>query len=425
MKLLVKTGFYYILLSIVIVLLSAFVCYFIVDEEVTYSNNDLLLSHKNIVENYLRANDTAALSLMAQRNEGQVKKISRSEAKRKEKTFFSDTLVFDKNENEFISNRLITGVVTVGNENYEIKIWRDTFEFIELIEDWGYFLVVILILLFLISILINFWGSKKLWHSFYAAIENLKSFNANDNKIPQFEATNINEFSVLNESLKNMMSKMVVDFNSQKRFTENASHEIQTPLAVIKFKVDLLIQSENLKKEEIALIIDIDDACSQLIRLNKSLLLLTKIENRQFKTIQNVSVEKIIESSLLLFEEGVKASKINLIKHIDADFLININSDLCVVLVNNLIQNAIRHNNIGGSIIIVMKEDRLSIFNSAKQGKIQVDSLFGRFQKKSANRLSVGLGLSIAKEIAEVSDLNLEYDYCNDMHSFTLRRNEK
>jgi len=84
------------------------------------------------------------------------------------------------------------------------------------------------------------------------------------------------------------------DYNSQKRFSENASHEIQTPLAVIKSKVDLLIQSDNLKDYEMKLIAGIDDACSKLISLNKSLLLLTKIENRQFKTAEKVSIEKLL-----------------------------------------------------------------------------------------------------------------------------------
>ncbi|MFM9989245.1 sensor histidine kinase, partial [Flavobacterium sp.] len=135
----------------------------------------------------------------------------------------------------------------------------------------------------------------------------------------------------------------------------------------------------------------------------------------------NVSVVKIINQSLLLFEEHIKANKIVVIKNIEEDFFINMNADLCLVLINNLFQNAIRHNVENGSIFIFIKGNSLSIHNTGKEEPLNIALLFKRFQKNSTSNLSTGLGLAIANEIAEVSDLYLKYKFINNKHRFTLK----
>jgi signal transduction histidine kinase len=417
MKLLAKTSLYYFLLSIPILILSGFICYYIITKEVKDSNNELLLNRKELIEKYLKEKNTVLLQLIIQSKEAQIKKAVFDKSAQ---NVFSDTLIFDKNENELAPNRLLTSYVNIDNSNYQIKIWRSTLEFDELFKGIFTSLIVLLLLLFLSYLIINFWISKTLWKQFYNTVSNLKNFRTSTNEIPNFGKTSIKEFKDLNSSLSGMMEKMITDYNGQKKFTENASHEIQTPLAVIKSKVDLLIQSENLKANEVELIIAIDDACSKLIRMNKSLLLLTKIENRQFKTTTKVSIETMIDQSLLLFEEHIQANKINVIKNIQEDFLINMNGDLCLVLINNLFQNAIRHNIEEGSIVINITHNCLTIENTGKVEPINMVLLFKRFQKNSNSQLSTGLGLAIANEIAEVSGLTLQYMFINNNHRFSL-----
>ena len=351
MKLIAKTSLYYLLLSIPILILSGVVGYYVIAREVNTSNDELLLSRKVQIEKYIKNNDSIDLLLISKSNEAKIEKVSFSNFKDGSTIQYSDTIILNSVENEMEVNRMLTSIIKVKDENYQIKIWRSTLEFDELIEGIFYLLAVILFFLFLISVLINIWVSKTLWLPFYKTIQNLKSFRASQNEIPNFKKTSITEFEVLNNSLHQMMDKMITDYNSQKKFTENASHEIQTPLAVIKSKIDLLIQSENLKEQDVDLIASIDDACSKLSRLNKSLLLLTKIENRQFKNTDEISITKIIDQSLLLFEEQINASSINVLKEVQSDFLININPDLGLILINNLIQNGIRHNREAGFLI--------------------------------------------------------------------------
>lgn len=425
MKLLSKTSLYYLFFSVPILILSGFICYYVITREVKESNDELLLNRKKQIEEYLKANDSIAVQFIVNSKEAEIEKVNAATLKNGAKIVLSDTLILDKSEDEMAPHRMITSVVNVGKVNYQIKMWRGTLEFQELIEGILSLLFVILFFLFVISLLINFWVSKTLWKPFNTAVNSLKHFRASDNLIPDFEKTSIKEFATLNVSLRAMMDKMISDYNSQKRFTENASHEIQTPLAVIKSKIDILIQSENLQDYELKLIAGIDDACAKLTRLNQSLLLLTKIENRQFKTAVNVSVEKTIDNSLQLFDEHIKDKNIHVVKNKQEDFPININPDLCLVLINNLLQNAIRHNIEEGAIIININHNSLEIINSGNEAALDTALLFERFQKKSNSNQSMGLGMAIAKEIAEVSGLKLTYSYSDNKHCFSLSISEK
>lgn len=419
MKLLAKTSLYYLIFSIPILILSGYVCFHIITREVRQSNNELLLNRKELIENYLKENDTISLKIITKSSEATIKKIAEINAKEIAAPIFSDTLIYDKKENELAENRLVSSVFKVGNTNYSIKIWRSTLEYNELFRGIFTSLVILLILLFVTYLIINFWISKTVWKPFYQTVSNLKKFRASDNVIPRLANTSVTEFDELNLSLNVMMQKMIVDFNSQKKFTENASHEIQTPLAVIKSKIDLLIQSENLKENEVKLIVAIDYACSKIIRLNKTFLLLTKIENRQFNTTEKVSFENTVDNSLVFFEEHIQANKIEIIKNIESDFCVLMNADLCLVLVNNLLQNAIRHNINSGNIEIYIAKNKIIISNLGVDYPID-SQLFERFHKNSTSQESLGLGLSIVKEIAEVSGLVFNYKFTNCKHCFIL-----
>ena len=421
MKLLAKTSLYYLILSIPILILSGFICFHIITREVCESNNELLLNRKELIENYLKEDDTIFLKIITKSSEATIKKMDKINALKTPALIFSDTLIFDKKENKLAENRLLSSVFKVGNANYSIKIWRSTLEYNELFRGIFTSLVVLLILLFVTYLIINFWISKTVWKPFYQTVSNLKKFRASDNVIPHFTNTSVTEFDELNLSLDIMMRKMIVDFNSQKKFTENASHEIQTPLAVIKSKIDLLIQSENLKENDVKLIIAIDDACSKIIRLNKSFLLLTKIENRQFNVTEKVSFENTVDNSLVFFEEHIQANKIEVIKNIESDFCVLMNADLCLVLVNNLLQNAIRHNINSGNIEIFITNKEIIISNLGDDSPID-SQLFERFHKNSTSQESLGLGLSIVKEIADVSGLGFNYKHTNGKHCFILTK---
>ncbi len=417
MKLLAKTSLYYLLLSIPVLVIAGWVCYVMITAEVRDSNNELLIKRKSQVERYIESNDTVSLHMISAGGEGWITAVEES---LETKPVFSDTLIFDSAEQELASNRMLSASAKINNKSYTIRLWRSTLEFDELIEGIITSLIFIFIFLFLIFFLINWLVSRSLWKPFYKTIESLQSFRASDKVKTELALAKTKEFRDLNLSVNAMMDKMIADFKSQKEFTENASHEMQTPLAVIKAKIELLIQSEKLGEKETDLILGIEEACSKLARLNKSLLLLTKIENRQFVAQADVSLNKIIDEALSQYEEYLDAKKIELIKIFETEKYLHINHDLCEVLINNLIQNAIRHNIQNGSIEICLNNKQLSIINSGESKALNEIQIFDRFQKNNSSAESLGLGLAIAKEIAEGSGLSLKYHFVSDKHSFIL-----
>ena len=417
MKLLVKTSLYYLVLSIPVLLIAGMVSYYMITSEVRDSSNELLLKRKTEIEKLLAQEDTVSLNMIIQSGEAI---ISPFKGNLNPKNVFSDTLIYDQNEKESAANRMLTAEIQTSYGNYRVKVWRSTLEFAELFQGILTASFIILGFLFAIFFSINLWVSHKQWKPFYHILSALQNFSPGQGTKPELASSSIKEFSDLNKSVSSMMDKMIADFKSQKQFTENAAHEMQTPLAVIKSKIDLLIQSDKLGKDETDLILSIEDATSKLARLNKALLLLTRIGNRQFVAEADVSLNKTVGDSLTLLDEYIQEKKITVSKHFAEDIKVTINPDLCFVMVNNLLQNAVRHNTLNGHIEIRLDRGRLMISNTGQSFPLDQTKLFNRFQKNSLLAESLGLGLAIAKEIADTSNISLKYSYSQDMHNFVL-----
>ena len=296
MKLFAKTSLFYLLAGIPVLAIAGFVCYWMISTEVQERNREELDKQRELIEEYLQEGDTTAVKYFINSGETSIEKINQEQ--NAQKSVFGDTLIYNAEEREYDLSHFLSCVIQTEENDFKVRIWRKTLETDEFMEGLFAALFIIVFFLFLIFFLINWWISNTLWKPFYKTVETLQSFRASDTKKPLLQTTTVKEFAELNKSADAMMDKMIVDFNSQKQFTENASHEMQTPLAVIRAKIDLLIQSEKLGQKESDLILSIDAACAKLGRLNKSLLLLTKIENRQFKLVEQVSLNKVIAAKI-------------------------------------------------------------------------------------------------------------------------------
>ncbi len=417
MKLLVKTSLYYLIFGIPVLLIAAVVGYFMLATAVKGNNHDLLKLRKKQIEKQLNKNDSTAFQSNIFYDEVIITPTTISG---KTKNIYSDTLMVDPEDGDTDLKAMLTTIIKTKHGNYLVKIWLSTVDNDELVSTILTWLAIILVLIFIVFFYINWYVSRTLWKPFYRIVEVLNSFRSSDKEKPELQNSSITEFKELNNSVNGMMEKMMSDFNNQKQFTENASHEMQTPLAIIKNKIELLIQSENLSKAESEIISSVDNAADKLSRLNKSLLLLSKIENRQFNQEDNISLNEIIEESLIQFEDLIAEKNITVKKNIRESVTLRINPDLCMVLVNNLLQNAIRHNIQNGVIEINLNEKEFSISNSGLPLAVERNKIFERFQKNPASVESTGLGLSIAKEIAEASRLSLKYHFESEKHFFII-----
>jgi signal transduction histidine kinase len=257
-----------------------------------------------------------------------------------------------------------------------------------------------------------------LWQPFYSIMRELKLFSITDAKIIPRLDTSIDEFKELNQAVLAMTAKAKHDYTDLKSFTENASHELLTPIAVINSKLDTLIQTENFSEQQSKLLNDLYGAVSRLNRLNQSLLLLVKIENRLLHEQQKINLRTVAEELIVQFEEIFQDKELKLTYKLD-DKEIYANRYLIEILLSNLINNAIRHNHKGGKIDINLTSRSLTIRNTGEGVPLLEDKIFTRFHKSSGSEGS-GLGLTISRQICENFNFTLNYNFGQGMHGFVV-----
>jgi signal transduction histidine kinase len=422
MKLLTRTSRYYIFYTIPVILFSAIFIYFFLLNEIGESNDAILSTRVKVIENYIAKGNSNALNVFEVNNEVYIKEIEKG---RIIQQMIKDTLMYSDIEKEYISNKIMEVSAIVNGQNYQIKVWKSTIEYDELMEVVSVVFTLLLLLLFLVTVYINSKVSKLIWEPFKDTLDYIKDFSVHTADYKKLEPSEIAEFSELNSSINQMTSKMSADYKNQKKFTENASHEFQTPLAIIKGKIDVLLQENTLKEEAMTLLIAIEEAASRLSRINKSLLLLSKIENQQYEKTDTVALLPLLEKIKALNEDFILDKNIAFFDEATEELDFKINSELCFILINNLIQNAIRHNVKDGKITITIKNKTLIISNTGILEALNEVSIFERFEKKSSNVNSIGLGLAIVKEIAEANSIEVVYQYENNRHAFSLNQFKK
>ena len=275
------------------------------------------------------------------------------------------------------------------------------------------------LVMLIISLLLNRILLRRLWQPFYDTIAAMRSYKLGKVKEVSLPQTPIEEFAFLNENLKDTIQKAEEEYRVLKEFTENASHELQTPLAIIRSKLDLIIQREDLSEAQSEEMKEIYAEVKKLSRLSGSLLLLAKIENQQFEQVSVINLKERIEKKVQQFQELWKNNEINLNSHLQ-EAGIRANGDLTDILLNNLLSNASRHNIKGGSIDIHLQAHQLTVSNTGSTKVLNSQRVFRRFYKEETNSQHNGLGLSIIKQICEQSQIQIDYSYKNGKHVFQL-----
>jgi signal transduction histidine kinase len=281
------------------------------------------------------------------------------------------------------------------------------------------FLVMIIILLIGI-ICISKMTAVKIWKPFYNTLNQIQGFELDKNKTPSFIASDVDEFNQLNKSLSKLIEKNISVYQSQREFVENAAHELQTPLALFQTKIDSLLQLE-LNEEQSHLVDSLSKDVSRLNRLNKNLLLLSKIDNESFLEKSSVVLNDYIEKHLDFFTEQAKAKNISITTEFSSNLVIHGNPALTEVLINNLFLNAIRHNEKNGKIIIKIESNQLIFLNTGEQTPLAIEKLFNRFSKVNPSSQGNGLGLAIIKKIAELNQWEIDYVFYEQLHSFSIK----
>lgn len=314
----------------------------------------------------------------------------------------------------------LTGIITINGSTYQIIIRTSQLETEDYTESVLYIVLISIFLMITMLYFINSKISKTIWKDFYLNLATTSSFSLQKQESITLTKTNIIEFDELNNVIVNLTNKVISDYQNLKQFTEDASHEIQTPLAIISAKLENFLNDQEWSGSQLDTIRAILASVHRLSRLNKELLLLTKIENNQFIAIEKISLEKIIREKLAEFQELIELQGITIeIQFVD-EILVESNLVLAELLINNLISNSINHNIQGGLIRIVKNVNSLEIWNTGHATILHPERLFSRFYKENPSSKSVGLGLAIVAKICEVQNWKVSYRQAESMHCFRV-----
>lgn len=279
--------------------------------------------------------------------------------------------------------------------------------------------VLFFVLLMVGFILLNRRISKKVWQPFYDSLAQIKQFDLNQQHKIIFAETDIQEFAELNQSLNKLIAGNISAYNQQKEFADNATHELQTPLAIIQSKLDLLLQSKSLTREQYAMIEDAQKASARIIRINKNLLMLTKIENSQFMEKEKINLSELLHQTLILFSSFTDDKHLLLEKEIKPGVIVEGNLLLVEIVLNNLITNAIRYSPASGAISLELSGNQLVISNAGTVALNQ-EQLFKRFGTTATHTPGTGLGLALVKQVCQRYGWGITYRFNNMLHIFTL-----
>ena len=325
----------------------------------------------------------------------------------------------DSTENDVDDFRSLDFGVRANGHEYKVSVMKplDTTE-----NLLWYILLIILstiVILLTASYVINRLVLRKLWTPFFDTLGKLKTFSLSSNKPLHFPSTKIEEFGLMNNTLEMTTNKAQQDYMALKEFTENASHEMQTPLAIIQSKLDLLIQDEKLSEAQSVVAQSVYESIQKLSNLNQSLLLLAKIDNNQFEETSSINLKEKIQKKMEAFQELWANENITVSATLE-DASVKMNRALADILLNNLLSNATKHNFSDGNISIVLSKTGLTVSNTGQAVTLDNNRLFTKFYTEKKGAGNNGLGLSIAKHIGDASGFSISYSFNNQLHSFIV-----
>lgn len=404
MKLLRQTQRMFLRVVLPVFVTAGVVMYFVMYLAIMHETDEKLAETRVAIEDFVRSHDTlpAFFQRIDTRLESRPMPSDLTDFREK----FSDTTLLKPLENEEEPFRRLCFPLKIRGQWTQLSILQSTVEQ----EELAMLVIALLALsfgfLFGAIIWVNRAVSRKVWQPFYETLETMRGFRLTDQEPLRLAPAAAQEFQELNTTLETLTEQIRKDFQAVKKFTENASHELQTPLAVIQNKLEMLLQDETLSETQARQLAIVGQSARRMARLNQSLLLLSKIENNQFAERKQLELKSLVEKKLAWLEDFI--SEKQLVVHTDLrDKTLEINSFLAETLVSNLLANAVKHNLVGGSLRVLLDEKNFVVENSSMPPTAPVGELTARFARGNHQTEGLGLGLSMVAEICTQQGLGL------------------
>lgn len=416
MKLTKHIALHYIGMTSIVLIISVPVFYFILQRIMWNNIDEDLQSQRQWIESQLQK--TSPDNFVSFNNNILIRHGQFSENER----LFNEKL-YVSYDNEIVPYRIIEFNTTANGEKYAVRIQKSLLESEDILRAIVTMQLSVLLILLAVLVLINRNLNYNVWTPFYKTLDKLKKYRIDHDEFIDLPDVPINELNDLNKSLNDLTNHNREIFIAQKEFTENASHELQTPLAIIQSNLDLLWQTSPLSKEQADLIQNLTETNTRISNLNKSLLLLAKIDNKQFTDVKPIDIKQLTDKIISRYYENFIQSNITLSQNTSLSATVFADETLMEILISNLISNTLRYTPVNGTVDINTTKDSFKIGNTAKNNQpLDSKKLFRRFQKQEENsKNGIGVGLEICRRICIQYGYDIQYNFSEGKHWFEVR----
>ena len=404
----------------VILTVWAFFFYVMMMDEVNDEVDDTLDDYSEVIMIRKLAGEELPSIDSGSNNQYFIREVDKEYAENQKEIEYKDSMVYVIEKAETEPARILTTIFPDENDRYyELIVSVPSIEKEDLkvsILTWIIFLYVTLLLTI---ILIFSWVFYRNMKPLYTLLHWLDNYQAGKKNTPLKNETKITEFRKLNDAAIRYAERNEQLFEQQKQFISNASHEIQTPLAICRNRLEMLMEDEALSEMQLEELMKTHQTLEHITKLNKSLLLLSKIDNGQFTESKDLELNALLKHYLTDYKEVYEYRNIKTTIVEKGLLKVSMNESLAVVLLTNLVKNAFVHNEDNGYIRIDITSSSITFCNSGVSHPLD-RQIFERFYQGSKREGSTGLGLAIVYSICKLQKLDVEYIFKDGEHCFKV-----
>ncbi|MES2807511.1 MAG: HAMP domain-containing sensor histidine kinase [Bacteroidota bacterium] len=410
MKLLTKTSLHYFWASLLLLGIFGTLLFVLLKKEISLEIKEQLELQVDLIGEKLNDGATISYPLV------DITKVNQAY-----QSNFRDTSIFDRKQNVAENYYALTEYVNIKKQTYAVTVMTTYIGWNEYLETIGLTFLGLSLLLAVTGLLVNYVVSRQIWKPFLQNLATLKNHSlASDNELT-LQPSDTEEFEELNKVLIDFASRAKTEYHALQEFSENSSHELQTPIAIIRARLESISQHP-LDTESIRYLNDAKTAIERLSKVNKSLLLLTKLRNGHFPDVQTVCIDKPLLQHIEQLDELYINRELRLKTSIKTSCT-KASPYLLEVLLSNLLSNQIKYAPKSSTVSISLDDNALIFTNAGPPLSFEEDRLFKRFVKGKQEQSGAGLGLSIVMQICKLHGWNISYAYHNQLHIFTIRFN--
>lgn len=411
------------LLATLILLFWSVFFYYTIINEVNDEVDDSLEDYAEMIIIRSVRNEPLPTASSGSNNQFFLREITPAYATQVPHVRYEDRDVFIDEKDEFEPARVLTYIFQNDEGKYfELEVSTPHIDKDDLRAAIFYWVIFLFIMILLCILLLNLWTIRHSMRPLQRLLRWLDKYRIGENSQPLNNPTKIYEFKKLNEVVIESIQRTEEAYKQQKMFAENASHEVQTPLAICNSRLEMLLEDSSLTEQQMEEIVKTRQTLEQLSRMNRSLLLLTKIDNGQFTNMVEVSLNEQIQQLLPDYEMVYASKNVRLTTEINGVFSVRMDESLAQTLVSNLLKNAYVHNRDGGTINIIVTANSVAFKNTGQEEPLNKDHIFERFYHSSGDKQSMGLGLAVVKAICQRHHIQVKYDFNEGMHVFTITK---